>query len=462
MQRDTAWLVAALVLALTATGSGQDDTAWTYRFASQGNKDDQPLACFVDDTGNVYIAGWTEGATSGVDVLLLKLDSLGREVWVRTYDYGANEDDEAVGAARDASGNIYIAAGVADASRGRVALLKFSPGGDLLWTRSYGEANRDYAAAGGVALDDSQNVYVGVGTHSTSSPTMRVLKYNPNGDLVWTMSYSAVGYDHVWTGRFHPLPSGGVYLALGAEHPQRRDDWVIVRMSPQGQVLWERVYKETGNLFEALRWSQVDEQENIYLTGIVIPSAVRNAVFGTTKIDSSGSILWVREYDDSQSERDYPEYLLLDRGNTYVAGRSIFDAQVGGEVPAVALVKYDPLGNEAWARRYGSGDTACEPGSLEDIFDEPPFCSLLADDHGNIYLAGTAFVTGGGNGAHAFALRYDPPGERTRLREYARQGWSCHGAIVEVDSTGAEYLVGTEGQAGQCDIFVVKYRGGAR
>lgn len=459
MQRNMTWLVAGLVLALSAASNGQDDPIWTYRFAGQGSGTDQPLASVVDDTGNVYVAGWTEGTTSGIDVLLLKLDSQGREVWVRTYDYGANEDDEAVGAVRDASGNIYIAAGVADTSRGRVALLKYNPGGDLLWMRSYGETNRDYAAAGGVALDASQNVYVGVGTHSTSSPTMRVLKYDPNGNLAWTKSYTAVGYDHVWTGRFHPLPSGGVYLALGAEHPQRRDDWLIVRLSPQGQVQWEKVYKETGNLFEALRWSQVDEQENIYLTGIDIPSAVRNAVFCTMKIDSSGNILWVKEYDEPQSERDEPEYLLLDRGSTYVAGRSIFDLQVGGELPAMTLVKYDSLGNEMWARRYASGDTSCEPGSLEDIFDGPPFCSINAGDAGNVYLAGTAFVTRSGSGAHAVALKHDSLGERVWVRTYARQGWSCHGAIVEVDDMGAVYSIGTEGQAGQCDIFVVKYRG---
>ena len=123
-----AGLIVLLALATCAVSYAQSDSiVWQYRYSGPGNSDDQPLASFVDDTGNVYVVGWTERDSTGLDVLVLKLDSLGSQIWVRTYDYGRRKNDVAMDAARDPSGNVYISASVVDANGDRLCLLKYNP-----------------------------------------------------------------------------------------------------------------------------------------------------------------------------------------------------------------------------------------------------------------------------------------------------------------------------------------------
>jgi hypothetical protein len=59
--------IAMPALALVAASLAQPDTAWLFRYPHS-----EPLAFFADDTGNVYIAGWSERREERRDVLLLR------------------------------------------------------------------------------------------------------------------------------------------------------------------------------------------------------------------------------------------------------------------------------------------------------------------------------------------------------------------------------------------------------
>jgi hypothetical protein len=70
----------------------------------------------VDASGNVYVAGYTEGALPGQtnlgemgfsDAFVRKYDAAGDELWTRQC--GTSGYDWAYGVAVDASGNVYVA-----------------------------------------------------------------------------------------------------------------------------------------------------------------------------------------------------------------------------------------------------------------------------------------------------------------------------------------------------------------
>lgn len=251
-----------LSLVLFAAAYAQPDTAWLFRYPNS-----QPLAFFADDSGNVYVAGWSEMREDQCGVLLLKIDSLGHLLWDRTYD-----NVTAVGAARDTAGNIYITGFANDTSDGWLNTLKYSPNGDLQWAKSYGEPplQYQYSYVGSVVLDDSQNVYVCTRSDSASCAVVRILKYWPNGGLAKVMSYTPGKTVSVsWGGRFHILDDGGAYLAMNVA--PRTEGWpcrrLIVRLSSQGRVLWKRIYRDQDSTWDDVAWSQVDDSANIYITG---------------------------------------------------------------------------------------------------------------------------------------------------------------------------------------------------
>jgi hypothetical protein len=453
------WLRPVLFsLSLCAAAHAQPDTAWLFTYPASEFGESQPLAAFVDDTGNVYVAGWSQKKPEHPGVLLLKIDSLGHLVWERTSD-----NVTAVSAARDTGGDIYIAGSSTDTS-GRLHVLKYSPSGNLVWDRSYGEAHRRFKSWPSIAIDDSQNVYACGKTDSADCGIVSILKYRSDGVLMGVLSYTlGRSMSLLWGNRFHILKDGGAYLAMSIA--PRPEYWpcrrLIVRLSSQGRVLWERVYRNEDSTWDDIKWSQVDDNANIYVTG----TATRPAGYSTVKMDSSGKVVWSGLYWYSQNTEGGPGFLMLQKGNVYVAsGRD-----------TVRLVKYDSLGSQQWLNKYGSGET--ELGYEEEGYDEPnpDFCCMNVDDSGNVYITGDGldeYSTGKGHAVDslfAFLVKYDSQG---RIVWQMRRPWTnmrpdglfdvdWGGAIVGLDKKGALYDIGVNRvlkDSWRFGIYVLKYR----
>ena len=60
--------------------------AWVARYNGPGNLDDVARPIAVDRSGNVYITGYSEDPTNGLDYLTIKYDSAGQQQWVTRYD----------------------------------------------------------------------------------------------------------------------------------------------------------------------------------------------------------------------------------------------------------------------------------------------------------------------------------------------------------------------------------------
>jgi len=443
-------------LLLAGASYAQLDTAWTFRYGGTAGTNYQPLASFVDTTSvarSVYVAGWAEQSSGEMDALLLKISSdSGHLVWAKTYP-----NMMASGATMDTSGNVYIA-GITHGTTaaGKICILKYLPSGDTDWTRTYSELGLSFTSVGNIALDSAQNVYA----CARSDSAVRIVKYLPNGMMAPVMSYTPSSPMPLWGGQqFHILRNGGVYLTLVCEHPlgNGRLHWLIVKLSGQGQVQWEKVYRDTGSSYEWPYWSQVDERENIYITGEVASPAHGAEIYCTVKMDSLGDTLWTREYIGPEGLSGAPKFLMLDHGSAYVAGWSIHKEM--GAYQAIDLVKYDSLGNQQWASRYGaSGTTDAEVGYNNMDYPTPDFFPMNADDSGNVYLTG---YCDSGDDVVGILLHYDPQGNLVRERQLCTPGERWFGATVAIDRTGPLYETGIHvlPQDGYVEIFVAKYPG---
>lgn len=99
-------LIFLLLGWLTATVSAQE-ILWTRQFGS--TKTESANAVAVDSAGNVYAAGWTQGALSGQtsagdeDAFVRKYDGEGNELWTRQF--GSAKNEVANGVTVDSAGN---------------------------------------------------------------------------------------------------------------------------------------------------------------------------------------------------------------------------------------------------------------------------------------------------------------------------------------------------------------------
>ena len=87
------------------------DTAWVRRYDGPGNGEDHANALVVDDSGNIYVTGDSDGGEENDDYATIKYYSNGDTAWVRRYNGPGDDDDEATAIAVDGSGNVYLTGG---------------------------------------------------------------------------------------------------------------------------------------------------------------------------------------------------------------------------------------------------------------------------------------------------------------------------------------------------------------
>ena len=81
---------------------------WVTRYNGPANRRDEAHALFVDALGNVYVTGNTKVSLFISDYLTIKYRTNGIRQWVARYNGPVNGDDRAYALALDESGNVYV------------------------------------------------------------------------------------------------------------------------------------------------------------------------------------------------------------------------------------------------------------------------------------------------------------------------------------------------------------------
>jgi hypothetical protein len=318
---DTGWGIAldafghVYVTAASTDSSTGDDIAlikydtlgnfiWDVRYNGPGNDYDWPFDIEVDVHGNIYVTGRSVGAGTGQDYVTIKWDSAGTQQWAGRYNGAGNSTDEAYSLAVDVQGNVYTTGTSTGAGTGLdFATVKYDSLGNEEWAVTFNTTGDMDEFGTTLAIDDCGNVYITGGTWKFMQgipSDYLTIKYDSNGDTVWTRRYNGPGSD---------------------------DD------TPE-----EIVYDGKGNL---------------YITGDSWGGSGTRTDFCTIKYDTLGNELWVERYDGPVHQNDQTRAIAVDiRGNVYVTGVSR-----GSVDDDYASVVYDSLGTEITAQRYDGPGT---------------------------------------------------------------------------------------------------------
>lgn len=353
---------------------------WTRQFGSAGDD----LAQTVDASGNVYVAGFTDGALSGQtnlgfqDAFLVKYDSSGNSIWTRQF--GTAFPDAASGLALDGTG-IYVSGQTGGAFSGEtsfgqadVFLRKYDFDGNVLWTRQFGTADNDINR-GGVAAD-ATGIYVA----GIISADAFAAKYDANGNLLWTKQFGTAENDAVFG---MTIWSSAVYLggetegAFSGQTSYGGGDAFVGKLNAtDGAILWVR---QLGTaLYDEVK-AVAAETSGVYIGGFTESAfpGKSNPSGGDAfiaKYDHSGNQLWLQQLGtnlDVEITRVY-----LDNLRVFAVG------QVDGVLPGQTalgsgdafVLTYDVAGTSLWLEQFGTAG-----------FDKATAVSL---DYPAIYVAG--------------------------------------------------------------------------
>ncbi|OQP66535.1 hypothetical protein A3860_13710 [Niastella vici] len=347
----------------------------------------------VDDNGNVYVTGFTAGTATGSDYATVKYNANGVQQWMVRYNGPGNGLDQAFSLAIDKNANVYVTGESTGSGTGLdFATIMYNANGVQQWvTRYNGPGNGEDGSSNfishgipkRIAVDASGSVYVtGPSAGSGTGMDYATIRYNATGVQQWVARYNGPsnGFDAAIA--LAVDDNSNVFVTGISQGVGTGNDFATVRYNSNGNQQWVTRYNGPVNNDDAARDIALDINGNIYVTG----SSIRGFIqfegeefsitnYLTVKYNTAGVQQWEATYDGPVGQHivSRPSALAVDgMGNVYVTGQSGFTT----DEEDYATVKYDANGVQQWAARYTSTD-----------FDHRAFAIAL-DGFDNVYVTG--------------------------------------------------------------------------
>jgi|GEM_PF-3855889 len=179
-------------------------------------------------------------------------------------------------------------------------------------------------------------------TASAQFKTLEIFEQWSGREGLTTQVYkSASAYDN----------TGALYVVGGTISTVGDYDWMIVKYSPSGNMLWQKQI-DSIHQDDYLTNIVVDASCNLYVTGTMTVDTAQGWDLAVAKLDSAGNVIRLETYDHGQSfpfNRDGGVDLLVSGNYVYVTGGSD-DATTGSDY---ITLKYSASNlNQQWVSRY--------------------------------------------------------------------------------------------------------------
>lgn len=422
-----------MLLTLLSTSNAQINVLWESRYTSAGLNSDSGKEIAIDNSGNVYVTGTSyTNSTNGYDILTIKYDPLGNQLWTAIYNGSGSSLDEGRDIAVDKNGNVYVTGYTASTGPNYdYVTIKYDANGTQQWATLYNGSGNGYDEAYSLAIDTSGNTYVtGSATVSGQGANFATIKYNSAGVQQWVTLYNGPGNSIDAATQIKLDNNFNVYVS-GHSYGSGTDlDIATIKYNNAGGQQWVSRFDGALNFFDVPEALHVDASNNVYVAGATYGGLATENDFVTIKINSTGVQQWAKTFDGTQNEEDKAFDILTDQNqDVYVTGRSMSS---GGSAEDMVTIKYNSLGNILW----------------QDTYDGP---SNGYDDAQQMRLgtSGALYVTGysAGNGTNNdyLTLKYDTSngGINWEARFDGPASNSDQAFAMEIDAAESIYVTGT-------------------
>lgn len=353
---------------------------WISKYSGLPNQNEDGRSVAVDTSGNVYAAGNIRGTSGLFDILVVKYDTSGNQLWEALYNSPFNLDDISNCSALDESGNFYV--GGYSNGTGTSAdyiLLKYNSSGAFQWAKRFNGVSNSDDYLQKLLITANGNIAVGgYSFKSLASFDFVTIMYNPSGNVLWTREYNGPASSSDQLSDMCSDENSNIYICGKSSGIGTGLDYAAVKYDASGNQQWASRYSGgTGTSEETPFAMTVDASGNVFLTGY---SNSQSAYFDflTVKFNSSGAQQWVKYYNGVEGFFDKAIDVLTDSGgNCYITGNSI---KFSDGTSDLMLIKYNPAGDVLWVKTYDG------PGGLDDI----PI-KLVKNNAGNVLVLGDSY-----------------------------------------------------------------------
>ncbi len=274
---------------------------WSKSFG--GTRDDKGYELVQDKAGNYIIIGQTSSIGNGEDdVLLLKVNSKGEEIWQKAYGGPYNDRGFSLAAAKDGG---YILTGrteLIEDESANVYLIRTDADGNLLWEQNFGGADIEIGE-GVIEASDGSIVIVGENqsdaipnpfSPNNISSDVYFIKTNAFGKVLVEKTFGNVEEDKA----FDVIETADGNFALTGMTNGKRDLYLLM-LDKNGEELWSKSY---GGIYDEVGHSIIATPDGGFAIGGVKEITPTASQMYLVKTDSQGVLEWDRLFGSLGSD----------------------------------------------------------------------------------------------------------------------------------------------------------------
>jgi len=311
-----------------------------------GSRDWGSSVQLTRDEGFVMSGHSYSFGAGGQDVYLMKTNSLGDTLWIRTYGGSGNEKAHRVEATAD--GGYLVSAETRSFGAGGcdAYLIKTDGLGDTLWTKTYGGTRNDRAVSVQQTADGGYILAGYTESFGAGYRDVYLIKTDCFGRTEWSRAYGGSGSDGAYS--VQQTADGG-YLVAGKTNSFGAGglDGYLIKTDSLGGTLWTRTY---GGSEDEHAISVEQTADGGYIVAGYTESFGAGYIdVYLIKTDSLGDTLWAYTYGGSGEDVECFVQQTAD-GGCIVAG---YTESLGSDGRDAYLIKTDSLGDTLWSYAYG-------------------------------------------------------------------------------------------------------------
>ncbi|MBV6462576.1 MAG: hypothetical protein HJHJAOHD_02752 [Flavobacteriales bacterium] len=183
----------------------------------------------TDASGNFYLTGTVFNASTGYDILTVKLDDNLNVIWSANYNSTSTMNDVGNALAVDNSGNVLVTGFSETSTEGtNYVTIQYNSSGTQQWVKTFNGEGNAADTARAIAVDANNNVYITGSSFNGSTEDFYTTKYKSNGTELWGIAFNGIynGSDRAFDIALDSL--GGV-LVSGQSQTQTGFEYATVR-----------------------------------------------------------------------------------------------------------------------------------------------------------------------------------------------------------------------------------------
>ncbi len=277
----------ALIIKINRNG----DQQWSKVY--KWGKEDQINAIMRNKHNRYVSVGYTysEGKDNS-DIWAFELNDGGDVVWNRVI--GGKYNDRANAVCQTLDGGYLVAGFTVSKGNGKkdILILKLNSRGKIIWEKKLGGAGDDEAFSIMPAGEDEYFLAGNTSSKGEGSSDIWIMKLSGEGDILWDMTCGGIKYDGVYSA--FPTSRGGHVLAGYTRSEKGDSDFLIIRLSRNGNIIWSETYSRS--MYDIARCIIQTEDGGFLTAGTTLSIGAGGLDIWILRLDAEGKMIWNKTY----------------------------------------------------------------------------------------------------------------------------------------------------------------------